>query len=82
MSKLTFKNLELFDLHIKESYTIIRTPDPTELCELDSRMILADWLYSVSLDNISSQERYINLSNYLDTIPSIGEYHRNMFYIN
>ena len=82
MSKLTCKNLKLFDILNKQSNTFIRTPEPTELCELDSMMILADWLYSASRDNVISQERYINLTNYLDTIPSIGEYHRNLFIIN
>ena len=82
MSKLTCKNLKLFDILNKQSNTFSRTPEPTELCELDSMMILADWLYSASRDNVISQERYINFTNYLDTIPSIGEYHRNLFIIN
>ena len=41
MSNLTFKNLKLFDIINTESDTFIRTPEPTELCELDSMMILA-----------------------------------------
>ena len=41
MSNLSFKNLKLFDISNKASDTFIRTPEPTELCELDSMMILA-----------------------------------------
>ena len=78
MSNLTFKNLKIFDIINKESNTFIRTPEPTELCELDSMYILANWLYDASKNNMVSQERYINLSTYLDTIPIIGKYHRNL----
>ena len=42
MSKLTFNNLKLFDISNKQSNTFIRTPEPTELCELDSMYMLAD----------------------------------------
>ena len=79
MSNLTFKNLKIFDIINKESNTFIRTPEPSELCELDSMYILADWLYYASQNNIVSQERYINLSKYLDTIPVIGLYFHSLF---
>jgi hypothetical protein len=79
MSKLTLKNLKLFDVLITQSNTCIRTSEPTELGEVDSMYILADWLYWASLNNMVSQERYINLSTDLDTIPVTGEYHRNIF---
>ena len=79
MSNLTFKNLKIFDIINTESHTFIRTPEPTEICELDSMYILADWLYYASQNNIVSQERYINLSNYLDTIPVIGLYFHSLF---
>ena len=82
MSNLTFKNLNCFDIINKESNTFVRTPEPSELGELDSMYILADWLYYASLHKLVSQERYINLSNYLDTIPIIGKYHRNLCIIN
>lgn len=78
MSNLTFKNLKIFDIINKESDTIIRTPEPTELGELDSMYILADWLYDAHFNNIISQERYINLFKYLDTIPIINLYYRNL----
>jgi hypothetical protein len=74
MLKLSLKNLKLFDIINKESNTFIRTPEPSEAGELDSMYLLADWLYWASLNNLVSQERYINLSTYLNTIPSVGEY--------
>ena len=43
--------------------------------------ILADWLYDASLTNMVSQEIYTTLSTYLDTIPTIGKYHRNIVII-
>ena len=79
MSNLTFNKLKIFDIINKESDTIIRTPEPTEICELDSLYILADWLYDAHFNNIISQERYINLSKFLDTIPIINLYFRNIF---
>ena len=79
MSNLTFKNLKIFDIINKESDTIIRTPEPTEICELDSLYILADWLNDAHFNNIISQERYINLSKFLDTIPIVNLYYRNLF---
>ena len=76
MLNLTLKNLKLFDNINKAINSFIRTPEPSEVCELDSMYILADWLYWASLINIVSQERYINLSTYLNTVPSVGEYFR------
>ena len=77
MSKLTFNTSKIVDILNKRSNTFIRTPEPTELCELDSMMILADWLNSASRDHVISQDIYIYLSKYLNTIPNIGEYHLN-----
>jgi hypothetical protein len=45
MLKLTLKNFKLFDIINKESNTFIRTPEQSEVCELDSMYVLADWLY-------------------------------------
>ena len=78
MSNLTFKNLKIFDIINKESDTIIRTPEPTELSEIEGLYILVDWLYDAHFNNIISQERYINLSKFLDTIPIINLYYRNL----
>ena len=76
MLKLSLKNLKLFDNINKETNSFIRTPEPSEVCELDSMYLLADWLYWASQNNLVSQERYKNLSEYLNTIPSVGEYFR------
>ena len=73
MSKVTFNNLKMFDKLNTQSIMFIRTPEATELCELDSMYRLADWFYYASLDNMVSQEIYIHLSTDLDTIPSIGK---------
>ena len=40
--------------------------------------ILANWLTYASLTTMVSQEIYINLSKYLDTIPSMGKSQRNL----
>jgi hypothetical protein len=79
MFTLTIKSLKLFDIINKQSNTFNRTPEPTEIGELESMYISADWLYYASLNSLVSQERYISLSNYLDTIPVNGKYHRNVF---
>ena len=73
MPKLTFKNLKLFGKLNNQSNTFIRTPEPAELCELDAVYILAEWLYYASLTNMVSPELCINLSTYLDAIPSTGK---------
>ena len=75
---LTLNSFPLFDLSHKQSNTCIRTPEPTELCELYSMYILADWLYYASQNTIISQDIYLKLPTYLDTTPSIGKYHRNL----
>ena len=74
MLKLTLKNLKVFDNINKETNNFIRTPEPSEVCELDSMYLLADWLVWAYQNNLINQERYTNLSTYLHTIPSVGEY--------
>ena len=69
MLKLSLNNVKLFDNINKETYIFIRTPEPSEVCELDSMYLLAGWLYWASQNNLVSQERYINFSKYLNTIP-------------
>ena len=56
MLKLSLKTL--FDNNNKETTTFIRTPEPYEVCELDSMYVLADGLYWASENNLVSQERY------------------------
>ena len=48
MLKLTLKMFNLFDTINQETTTFIRTPEPSEVCELDSMYSLADWLYWAS----------------------------------
>ena len=62
MLKLTLKNLQLCDEINKETNSFIRTPEPSEACELDAMHLLAGWLYWASHNNLVSQERYTNLS--------------------
>ena len=76
MSKLTLKDLKLSDTINSETNTFIRPPAPSEAYELESMCLLDDWLHWASLNNLVSQARYISLSSYLDTIPSVGEYVR------
>jgi hypothetical protein len=78
MYKLTIQKLKLFDILNNPSNTFIRTPEPTEIGELESMYRLADWLCYASLNSLVSQEGCINLSNYFDTIPVIGKYHRHL----
>ena len=73
MVKLTLKHLKLCGVIQKETETCIRTPEPSEACELASMYILADWFCWASLNHLVSQERCVNLSTYLSTIPSVGE---------
>ena len=62
MIKFTLTNLKLFDNINTETNTFIRTPEPSEVCELDSMYLLADWLYWASQNSLVSQERCLNLS--------------------
>jgi hypothetical protein len=64
MSKLTPDNNDLFYILNTQSNTFIGTPEPTDLGELDSMYVLADWLYWASLNTMVSQEiyKFINLS--------------------
>ena len=82
MSNLLLNNLKLFDILNKASDTVIRTPEPSEPCELYSMYILADWLDDAPFNNMVSQEIYKQLSTYLDTIPVIGMYYGNRCIIN
>ena len=74
MLNLTLNNLKLFDIINKETNTVISTPELSEACKLESMHLLSDWLYWASLNNLVAQARYIELSKYLNTIPTVGEY--------
>ena len=64
MSKLSLKSLELYDNINTETTTCIRTPEPSEACELGSMYLLYDLLWRASLNNLVSQERCKQLSEY------------------
>jgi hypothetical protein len=49
MSKVALKKLNLNEILTTQSHTLIRTPEPTELGEVDSMCTLADWLNWASL---------------------------------
>ena len=74
MLNLTLNNLKLFDIINKETNTVISTPELSDACELESMYLLSVWLYWASLNNLVAQERYIELSKYFNTIPTVGEY--------
>ena len=44
MLKSHLKNLKLIDTITKATNKFIRTPEPSEACELDYMYVLADWL--------------------------------------
>ena len=73
MSELSFKNLKIFDMINKQSNMFIRTPEPTELGELDSMYRLADLLYYAYLNDMVSQEIYIYI--YIYKFIKLSRYH-------
>ena len=73
--KLTMKNLRIFN-SVNPSGRVIRTPEVSEVGELDSRYRLADWLYQVSAKRKISEKQYIRHAEYLDSVPLVGDYYR------
>ena len=74
-NKLNFGTLRLHNLvNCEGNFT--RTPEPSELDELEVRYRLADWLYVASTDGSISDKQYIRYGDYLDTIPLVGDYFR------
>ncbi len=55
---------------------MIRTPEASEVGELNSRYRLADWLYSVSMHSQISGKQYLRNAEYLDTVPLVSDYFR------
>ncbi len=54
----------------------MRTPEASELDELEARYRLADWLYLASTEGNISDKQYIRYGKYLDTIPLVCDYFR------
>jgi hypothetical protein len=73
--KLTMKNLRILN-SLNSSGLVIRTPEASEVAELDSSYRLADWLYRASVKNKIKEKPYIRHAEYLDTIPLVGPYYR------
>ena len=70
--KLTFKNLSVLDLvNSQGNYT--RTPEGSEVDELELMYELAEWCFWAGRTNLVTKERYTNLANYFNIIPSVGE---------
>jgi hypothetical protein len=53
-----------------------RTPEGSEVDELESMYLLAECLAWAQTDQLITNNRYAELSCYLDTIPTVGEYFR------
>ena len=74
-NKLNFETLRLHTIVNREG-NFTRTPEPSELDELEVRYRLADWLYEASTVGNISDKQYIRYGNYLDTVPLVGAYFR------
>jgi len=73
---LTFESLRIFNLVDSRSGQLTRTPEASELDELESLYLLAEWLAWAQKNELVSGARYFELSCYLDTIPTVGGYFR------
>lgn len=78
MCKLTFKNVKLFN--IIQNDTFIRTPEASEISELEYLYDLADSLYFATMNNKVCNKKFIKLATQLDSIPLVGEYFRKLLY--
>jgi hypothetical protein len=76
-NKLSFKRLRLHNL-VNETGTFTRTPEASELDELEGLYALADWLFWVATKekNNICDKQYNRYAKYLDTVPLVGEYFR------
>jgi hypothetical protein len=69
---LTFESLRIFNLVDTRSGHLTRTPETSEVDELESLYLLAEWLAWAQKNQLVSCARYVELSCYLDTIPTVG----------
>ena len=74
---LTFKNLSILDL-VNSQGTYTRTPEGSEVDELESMYLLVEWLTWAQKNHLLDDKRYLALSCYLNTIPTVGEYLRSL----
>ena len=77
-SLLTFKNLSIFNLIDNASGNYTRTPEGSELDELESMYLLVEWLAWAQKNQLVDNKRYRELSCYLNTLPTVGEYLRSL----
>ena len=77
-SLLTFKNLSLFNLVDTISGNYSRTPEGSEVDELESLYLLAEWSAWAQKNQHVDNKRYLELSCYLNNIPTVGEYLRSL----
>jgi hypothetical protein len=73
---LTFQSLRIFNLVDTRSGDFTRTPDGSEVDEVESMYLLAEWLAWAQKKQLITNNRYVELSCYLDTIPTVGGYFR------
>jgi hypothetical protein len=57
--------------------TCSRTPEGSEVDELESMYVLADWWLRASKNQLFSNGRCTGLASHLDNKPSVGEYFRD-----
>ncbi len=75
--KLTMKNLRIFNSMHSEGQ-VIRTPEVSEVGELDSKYRLANWLHCVAIQSKITDKQYIRHAKHLDSLPVVGDYCRFM----
>ena len=75
-SPLTFKSLSILNLADSSSGNYRQTPEGSEVDELESMSLLAEWLAWAQTNQFLTNKRHLELSCYLDTIPTVGGYVR------
>jgi hypothetical protein len=72
----TFQSLRIFNLVDSRSGNFTRWPEGSEVDELESTYLLAEWLAWAQKNQLIANNRYVELSCYLDTMPTVGGYAR------
>ena len=77
-SLVTFKNLSMFNIVDNTNGKYTRTPEGSEVDELESMYLLVEWLAWAQKNQLLDNKRYLELSCYLNIIPTVGEYLRSL----
>ena len=81
INKLTLQNLHIANT-INNDGQFIRTPEPSEMCEVEHELkymyLLADWLLWASKNHKITTKKYIAMAEYFDTLPTVGQYFRKI----